>query len=111
MFLESICTADEIVESNVREVKVHSPDYKGVEANEAIIDFLERIGHYEAIYEPICEETESHLAFIKLYNAGEKYVIHKHEGYLQVTNHSQPPWSRDLADQWHVSRARSCTGS
>ena len=34
MFLESICTADEIVESNVREVKVHSPDYKGVEADE-----------------------------------------------------------------------------
>ena len=30
MFLESICTADEIVESNVREVKVHSPDYKVV---------------------------------------------------------------------------------
>ena len=67
--------------------------------------------YYEAIYEPICEETESHLAFIKLYNAGEKYVIHKHEGYLQVTNHSRPPWSRDLADQWRVSRARSCTGS
>lgn len=83
MFLESICTSDDIVESNVREVKVHSPDYKGVEATEAITDFLERIRHYEAIYEPICEETESHLAFIKLYNAGEKYVIHKHEGYLQ----------------------------
>ena len=83
MFLESICTSDDIVESNVREVKVHSPDYKGVDANEAITDFLERIRHYEAIYEPISEETESHLAFIKLYNAGEKYVIHKHEGYLQ----------------------------
>ena len=40
MFLESICTSDEIVESNVREVKVHSPDYKGVEATEAITDFL-----------------------------------------------------------------------
>jgi len=83
MFLESICTSDEIVESNVREVKVHSPDYKGVEATEAISDFLERIKHYEDIYEPISEETEGHLAFIKLFNAGEKYVIHKHEGYLQ----------------------------
>ena len=75
MFLESICTSDDIVESNVREVKVHSPDYKGVDANEAITDFLERIRHYEAIYEPISEESESHLAFIKLYNAGEKYVL------------------------------------
>ena len=83
IFLESICTSDEIVESNVREVKVHSPDYKGVEAEEAITDFLERIRHYEQIYEPICEETESQLAYIKLYNAGEKYIINKHEGYLQ----------------------------
>ena len=29
IFLESICNSDNIVESNVREVKVHSPDYKG----------------------------------------------------------------------------------
>jgi hypothetical protein len=27
--LESICNSDKIVESNVREVKVHSPDYQG----------------------------------------------------------------------------------
>ena len=83
MFLESICNSDVIVESNVREVKVHSPDYKGVEADEAITDFLERIKHYEDIYEPISEEDEAHFSFIKLFNAGEKYVIHKHEGYLQ----------------------------
>jgi len=58
-------------------------DYKGVEADEAITDFLERIKHYEEIYEPISEEDEAHFSFIKLFNAGEKYVIHKHEGYLQ----------------------------
>jgi len=72
MFLESICNSDVIVESNVREVKVHSPDYKGVEANEAITDFLERIKHYEDIYEPISEEDEAHFSYIKLFNAGEK---------------------------------------
>jgi len=83
MFLESICNSENIVESNVREVKVHSPDYKGVEADEAITDFLERIKHYEDIYEPISEQDESHFAFIKIFNAGEKYVIHKQEGYLQ----------------------------
>lgn len=83
MFLESICNSDNIVESNVREVKVHSPDYKGVEGDVAISDFLERIRHYEDIYEPISEEFEGHFTFIKIFNAGEKYVIHKHEGYLQ----------------------------
>ena len=74
--------------------------------SQAITDFLERIKHYEEIYEPISEEDESHFSFIKvclkynlnsnstnstnsllstsqLFNAGEKYVIHKHEGYLQ----------------------------
>ena len=30
----SFILSDVIVESNVREVKVHSPDYKGVEADE-----------------------------------------------------------------------------
>ena len=53
--------SDNILESNVREVKVHSPDYKGVEAEEAITDFLERIKHYDDIYEPISEETENQL--------------------------------------------------
>ena len=37
----------------------------------------------QEIYEPISEESEGHFAFIKIFNAGEKYVIHKHEGYLQ----------------------------
>ena len=32
--------SDVIVESNVREVKVHSPDYKGVEADEVFLFFL-----------------------------------------------------------------------
>jgi len=83
MFLESICTSDKIVESNVREVKIHSPDYKGVEATEAITDFWKRIQHYENIYEPISEETEGYFTFIKIFNAGEKYVINRCEGYLQ----------------------------
>ena len=32
--------SDVIVESNVREVKVHSPDYKGVEADEVDKSFI-----------------------------------------------------------------------
>ena len=71
MFLESICTADEIVESNVREVKVHSPDYKGVEANEAIIDFLERIRHYEVEL-----ETMAIRRFAKISQSRRRPLLH-----------------------------------
>ena len=83
MFLESICDSEEIVRSNVREVKVTSPDYLGVGAEEAVADFLERIKHYEDIYVAIDPRAEAHYSYVKLYNAGEKYVIHRHEGFLQ----------------------------
>ena len=39
--------------------------------------------YFQDIYEPISEEHENRYSFIKIFNAGEKYVIHKHEGYLQ----------------------------
>ena len=40
MSLISFLHSDVIVESNVREVKVHSPDYKGVEADEVCTNCL-----------------------------------------------------------------------
>lgn len=84
LFMESICNSASIIESNVREVKVHSPDYKDMtDKDEAIRDFLERIKHYEDIYEPICEEKEKDFTFLKVFNAGEKLVVNKHEGNVQ----------------------------
>ena len=37
LFTIACLPSDVIVESNVREVKVHSPDYKGVEADEVFL--------------------------------------------------------------------------
>ena len=37
----------------------------------------------QAVYEPMEEESESHLSFMKIVNAGEKLIIHRHEGNLQ----------------------------
>ena len=65
-------------------MKVHSPDYKGVEATAAITDFLERIRHYEAIYEPIDEEIESHLG------KSQKYFRRKKGGRASPFNNFTP---------------------
>ncbi|KAK9501216.1 hypothetical protein O3M35_011972 [Rhynocoris fuscipes] len=82
-FVESICDDPQIVEQNIMEVKVNSPDYQNMNMETALKDFLLRIEHYKERYEPLDEEKESHLSFMRIYNTGEKVVVHKHEGHIQ----------------------------
>lgn len=82
-FVESICDDPTIVEQNIREVKISSPDYVNIPNELALQDFLKRIQHYQAQYEPLDETKESSLSFMKIYNTGEKVVVHKHEGHIQ----------------------------
>ncbi|RZF47043.1 hypothetical protein LSTR_LSTR012301 [Laodelphax striatellus] len=67
----------------VAEVKVNSPDYRNMNTETALNDFLQRIEHYQERYEPLDEKAESNLSFMKIYNTGEKVVVHKHEGHIQ----------------------------
>ncbi|MCL4142203.1 UNVERIFIED_CONTAM: hypothetical protein GTU68_031254 [Idotea baltica] len=83
-YVESICNNKDIIESNIREVKISSPDYKGMGSDDALNDFLKRIEHYKQIYQPLDEDKEDHLSFMKVYNTGEKVVVHKHEGHIQA---------------------------
>ena len=82
-FVESLCDDTKIVESNIREVKVTSPDYTSYNADQVYEDFVERIKHYEKQYETIDEDLESSYSFLKIFNAGSKHTIHKHEGHIQ----------------------------
>ena len=65
-FLESLCDDDKIVDSNIREVKVTSPDYISYNKEQVYEDFRARIKHYETQYEPLDEELESNYSFLKL---------------------------------------------
>jgi hypothetical protein len=53
--LESICTNQETVLANVRNVKITSPDYKGVDPDKAVQDYMTRIRDHERYYEPVDE--------------------------------------------------------
>ena len=57
-FVESICNDPKIIEANILEVKITSPDYKHFEKEKVLNDFLERIKHYEKQYETIDEDLE-----------------------------------------------------
>lgn len=79
MFVESVCEDPKIIEANVRETKLSSPDYAGIAADDAVRDFLARIAHYERAYQPVDESDGSYL---KLIDVGRKVVSHKIQGWL-----------------------------
>ena len=99
-----MCDRDDIVEANIRSVKLSSPDvrrpvassvltspvtsadaplptqYRGWNAEEAIKDYWSRIRDLEKSYQPIIDPD---AAWIKVVNVGERIVINRIEGYLQ----------------------------
>lgn len=79
LFLEILCHDAGIVESNIRQTKLSSPDYVGVSASDAVNDFRARIAHYEQAYQTI---TNEQLSFIKIIDVGRQVVINRSEGYL-----------------------------
>ncbi|KAG5895976.1 hypothetical protein JTB14_027976 [Gonioctena quinquepunctata] len=83
-FVESVCDDPKIIEQNIMEVKVSSPDYVNMNKDAALDDFLQRIQHYQERYNPLDEENEKDVSFMKIYNTGEKVVVHKHEGHVQA---------------------------
>ncbi len=80
----------DLINSNIAEVKVHGPDYMGMDKDEALNDFVLRIQHYEECYVPIdqpdadgCRGSERLLSYMKILNAGERFVINRTSGNLQ----------------------------
>ncbi len=69
VFVETLCNDPHVIDRNVRETKLHSPDYVGVPPDEAVADFLARIAHYERAYETVADDEGSH---VKLIDEGKK---------------------------------------
>ncbi|KAL5523066.1 hypothetical protein ACEPAF_1333 [Sanghuangporus sanghuang] len=80
IFLESVCTNEEIIEANIRSVKISSPDYRGWDPERAVEDYYRRIRDHEKYYEPV---TETNWPFIRIFNVGEKIEVNEIKGYLQ----------------------------
>ena len=79
LFVEVVCTDPAVVEANVRETKLSSPDYANSDPTEAIDDFLARIQHYERAYEPM---EDASLSYVKLIDAGRQLRVNRVSGFL-----------------------------
>ncbi|CAG8438304.1 8034_t:CDS:10, partial [Funneliformis caledonium] len=80
VFIESICDKPEIIETNIRSVKITSPDYIGWDPEEAVKDYWSRINNHLSHYETI---TTMELNFVKMINVGERIIVNNVKGYLQ----------------------------
>jgi len=82
LFVESICDNDAIIQKNVH-LKLSGPDYKNVDKEVALQDFLGRMKNYEKVYETIQESEEtSEIQYIKLINVGKKVIMYNVNGFL-----------------------------
>lgn len=81
LFVESICDDEDLIMTNILEVKTTSPDYKGQDPELAALDFRKRIVNYEKAYETIGDE-EKHYTYVKLINVGSTVIINQIKDYL-----------------------------
>ena len=80
LFVECLCTDERIVMRNIRDVKISSPDYQGVDSDEAVRHYLRRIELRIPNYETM---SEPELSWVKLINVNERFIINNTQfGYL-----------------------------
>jgi len=79
LFVESVCRDASIVEANVLATKLTSPDYVGMDPEEAVQDFRVRIAHYERSYVPLVDEDGS---WVKLIDVGRRMTLNRIGGHL-----------------------------
>lgn len=82
LFVESKCDDEDLIMSNILEVKTTSPDYKGQDPETAAQDFRDRIRNYEKVYQTI-DEDESDLTYLKIMDVGKQVIINRIQDYLQ----------------------------
>lgn len=79
VFVETICDDPAVVDRNVRETKLHSPDYAEADPETAVADFLQRIEHYARVYESVGDDEGR---YVKLVGEGQKVVVHGIDGTI-----------------------------
>lgn len=111
LFLESICNDPMIIEKNIVETKLRSPDYRNYDPEDAVCDFKRRIEQYKSINETV--EDEEMCSYIKIINVGKQLMLNDIQGYAQgkivsflLNTHITPRaiyLSRHGESQWNVS--------
>ncbi|KXZ51897.1 hypothetical protein GPECTOR_11g330 [Gonium pectorale] len=82
LFIESICTDNDVLERNYRFKMQYSPDYTGMEEQQSLEDFKARIGKYEEVYEPINDRNIHYIKLIDMVTGRGHMDVNRISGYL-----------------------------
>lgn len=69
-----------MLEENIRKVKLSTPDYRGMDPEQAVKDFHARRENYMRVYEPVSEKDGP---FVKIINS-KKFIANNIRGYLPL---------------------------
>uniref|UniRef100_A0A8C2ATN3 6-phosphofructo-2-kinase/fructose-2,6-biphosphatase 4b n=1 Tax=Cyprinus carpio TaxID=7962 RepID=A0A8C2ATN3_CYPCA len=78
-FVESVCEDPRVIAENI----VVSPDYTDRNTEEAIQDFMKRIKCYENSYQPLDEDLDRELSYIKIMDVGQRYLVNRVLDHIQ----------------------------
>ncbi|AOW07806.1 YALI0F27885p [Yarrowia lipolytica CLIB122] len=84
LFLESVCTDIDIINSNIR-LKLSGPDYKDMDPQTALEDFTGRLRNYEKAYQTVEDSEEKDMQgfqYVKMIDVGRKVVCFNIQGFL-----------------------------
>lgn len=111
LFLESLCTDQSIIDKNIVETKLRSPDYRNIDPEEAAKDFEKRIQQYDRANETV--EEDENCSFIKIINVGRQLILNDIQGFAQgkivsylLNSHIMPRsiyLSRHGESEWNVT--------
>ncbi|XP_048878791.1 6-phosphofructo-2-kinase/fructose-2,6-bisphosphatase 4a isoform X1 [Brienomyrus brachyistius] len=82
-FVESVCEDPDIIEQNIVQVKLGSPDYTNCKTEEAVEDFMMRIKCYENSYQTLDEVLDRELSYIKIIDVGRQYLVNRVLDHIQ----------------------------
>lgn len=82
IFVESICDDQRVLEQNMRNKVRASPDFRGMNFDDALADLKQRLAHYESRYETVDDDEG---AYIKSYNFSSKVTSHLCFGRMSKT--------------------------
>ncbi|EFJ46639.1 hypothetical protein VOLCADRAFT_30993, partial [Volvox carteri f. nagariensis] len=82
LFIESICTDEKVLEQNYRFKMQYSPDYRGMDMQQSLSDFKERIHKYEEVYEPINDRNLHYIKLIDMVTGRGHMDLNRISGYL-----------------------------
>ncbi|GAX77020.1 hypothetical protein CEUSTIGMA_g4467.t1 [Chlamydomonas eustigma] len=82
LFIESICNDPVVLEQNYLFKMKYSPDYKGVDKEEAVRDFKERVRKYEEVYEPLSNRNVHYIKLIDMVTGRGYMDVNRISGYI-----------------------------